>query len=91
MYRHDLARAKAPDLPVNPHPYLVLFVSLDGGTITLPGIAGLAVSLDAQQQIAGFVAADGAVIPDPNGFSALLFGTKVFEIPTTLPADLGFQ
>ena len=91
LYRHDLARALAPDLPVNPHPYLVLFVSLDGGTITLPGIAGLAVSLDAQQQIAGFVAADGAVIPDPNGFSALLFGTKVFEIPATLPADLGFQ
>ena len=91
LYRHDLARPLAPDLPVNPHPYLVLFVSLDGGTITLPGLSGLAVSLDAQQQIAGFVTADGATIPDPNGLSALLFGIKVFEVPAALPEDLGFQ
>jgi hypothetical protein len=91
LYRHDLARALAPDLPANPHPYLVLFVSLSGSTIALPGISGLAVSLDAQQQIAGFVAADGAAIPDPNILSTLLFGIKVFEIPATLPEDLGFN
>ncbi len=91
LYRHDLARAVAPDLPANPHPYLVLFVSLSGSTIALPGISGLAVSLDAQQQIAGFVAADGATIPDPNSLSTLLFGIKVFEIPASLPEDLGFN
>ena len=33
MYRHDLARAKAPDLPPDPHPFLVLFVSLSGGKL----------------------------------------------------------
>ncbi len=91
LYRHDLARAIAPDLPANPHPYLVLFVSLDGGTVTLPGLSGLAVSLDAQNQIAGFLAADGASIPDPNGLSAFLLGTRVFEIPQVLPRDLGFN
>ena len=90
LYRHDLARAKAPDLPVNPHPYLVLFVSLGGGTIQLPGLSGLAISLDAQQQIAAFLAGNGAAIPDPNSLSLLLLGIRVFEIPSTLPEDLGF-
>ena len=37
LYRHDLALAKSPDLPLDPHPYLVLFISLDGsGTVQLP-------------------------------------------------------
>ncbi len=90
MYRHDLARAKAPDLPLNPHPYLVLFVSLSGDTIHLPGLAGLAISLDTQQQMAGFLAGDGASIPDPNLLSRLLLGIRVFEMPATLPVDLGF-
>lgn len=89
-YRHDLARAVAPDLPVDPHPYLVLFVSLGGSGIQLPGLDGLAISLDAQGQLAGFFQADGAVIPDPNQLSALLFGIKLFQVPTTLPETLGF-
>ncbi len=89
-YRHDLARAKAPDLPLNPHPYLVLFVSLSGDTVRLPGLAGLAISLDAQQQIAGFLASGGASIPDPNLLSRLLLGIPVFEVPATLPVDLGY-
>jgi len=91
LYRHDLARAQAPDLPVDPHPYLVLFVSLGGGTILLPGLDGLAISLDAQHQIAGFFAADGASIPDPNVLSRAVLGISVFEIPAVLPVDLGFQ
>jgi len=90
-YRHDLARQTAPDLPVDPHPYLVLFVSLNGNTVQLPGLDGLAISLDAQVQIAGFFAADGAQIPDPNVLSVLLFGgTRLFQMPGTLPQDLGF-
>ncbi len=89
-YRHDLARAKDKNLPLDPHPYLVFFVSLDGSTIQLPGADGLAISLDAQQQIAGFFAADGAKVPDPNGLSAALLGIKVFQVPATLPEDLGF-
>src|SRR5215469_82386 len=46
-YRHDRARAKAPDLPLNPHPFLALFVSLDGSTFQLPGLDGLSITLDA--------------------------------------------
>jgi hypothetical protein len=90
IYRHDLARAQAPSLPVDPHPFLVLFVSLGAEGIQLPDTAGLSISLDAQQQIAGFFGADGAAIPDPNGVSRLVLGIRVFEIPSVLPADLGF-
>jgi hypothetical protein len=90
IYRHDLARAKAPDLPVDPHPYLELFVSLGGNTIQLPGFDGLTISLDAQGQMAGFLASDGQTVPDPNVLSKLFFGFNVFEIPTALPFDLGF-
>jgi hypothetical protein len=90
VYRHDLARPLAPDLPLDPHPFLVLFVSLDGSSIQLPGLAGLAISLDAQQQVASFLSADGAAISDPNSLSALLLGIRVFEIPATLPNDLGY-
>jgi hypothetical protein len=90
VYRHDLARAKDPTLPLDPHPFLVLFVSLDGASIQLPSLAGLAISVDAQSQFANFFASDGRTIPDPNFLSTLLLGTKVFEVPTTLPLDLGF-
>lgn len=90
IYRHDLARPKAPDLPLDPHPFLVLFVSLNGDAIQLPGLAGLAISVDAQQQIAGFLASDGVTIPDPNSVSRLLLGISAFEKPGTLPLDLGY-
>ncbi len=89
-YRHDLARAKTPDLPADPHPFLVLFVSLNGTSIQLPGADGLAISIDAQNQIAGFFGTDGASIPDPNGLSYLLYGIKLFQMPATLPLTLGF-
>ncbi|HEX3880768.1 MAG TPA: Ig-like domain-containing protein [Bryobacteraceae bacterium] len=89
-YRHDLARAKTPDLPSDPHPFLVLFVNLSGGAIQLPGVDGLAISIDAQGQIAGFFTADGQSIPDPNVLSYLLYGVKLFEVPGTLPMTLGF-
>jgi hypothetical protein len=90
MYRHDLARQQAPDLPIDPHPFLLLFVSLGGDTVQLPGLNGLAISLDAQGQIAGFLSSGGASVPDPNNLSRLLFGKSLFEIPAVLPTDLGF-
>ena len=90
IYRHDLARAKAPDLPADPHPFLVLFVSLDGGDVELPGLTGLAISLDAQGQVADFLRSGGTTIADPNGLSALLLGLNGFEKVTALPWDLGF-
>ena len=90
LYRHDLARQQAPDLPLDPHPYMELFVSLGGSGVQLPTAAGLAISLDAQQQIASFMAADGTSIPDPNGLARFILGIRVFEIPVVLPQDLGF-
>jgi len=89
-YRHDLARPKSPDLPVDPHPFLVLFVSLNGSSVQLPGLAGLAISIDAQGQIAGFLASDGKVVPDPNQLSKVLFGINLFEVPASLPFDFGY-
>jgi hypothetical protein len=89
-YRHDIALGLDPSLPQNPHPFLVLFVSLGGSTIQLPGLDALAISLDAQGQIAGFLGADGGSIPNPNNLSALLFGTNLFQMPTVLPWDFGF-
>jgi hypothetical protein len=90
MYRHDLARQKAPDLALDPHPFLVLFVELGGGSIELPSVTGLAISIDAQQQFATFFASDGATIVDPGNFSRLLLGFSPFEIPKALPFDLGY-
>jgi hypothetical protein len=90
-YRHDLARAVAPDLPLDPHPYLPLFITINGNSIQFPGADGLTISLDAQQQIASFLAADGLSIPNPNALSTLVLGIMVFEIPSVLPLDLGFQ
>jgi hypothetical protein len=88
VYRHDLSKALVPSLPANPHPYLAFFVSLDGSSIALPGLAGLAISLDAQNQLGGFFAAGGATIPDPNQLSSLLLGAKVFEKLTATRPDV---
>src|SRR5262249_41272136 len=91
IYRHDRALKVAPDLPANPHPYLVLFVSLEGDIVKLPGLVGLRISTFAQQQVAGFFASDGATIPDPNNaLIQLLIGAPLFEVPAKLPEDLGF-
>ena len=59
-------------------------------SIQLPGLDGLSISLDAQQQIGGFLAADGQTIPDPNQLSKLIFGISVFQAPGTLPFDFGY-
>jgi hypothetical protein len=91
MYRHDLARKVVPDLPVNPHPYLVLFVDLDGDTVRLPNVIGLGISAFVQEQMASFFSADGATIEDPNNaLVQLLIGGPLFEVPAKLPEDLNF-
>jgi len=41
-----------------------------------------------QQRVAGFFAADGPNIPDPNGLSRIWLGIRVFEVPAALPEDL---
>jgi len=43
--------------------------------------------LAAQTQVAGFFASDGTSIPDPN---QSLLGLHFFEVPATLPNDLGY-
>jgi hypothetical protein len=91
LYRHDLALLKAPNLPLNPHPYVVLFVTLDGsGDVQLPGFDALSISLDTQGQIANFFTADGSSISDPNVLVNAVFGMRLFERPATLPQTLGF-
>ena len=74
LFRNDLAFAANPAVNKNPHTFLT--------NITGPGAP---YALAAQQQIATFLASDGAITIDPDG--AGLF----FETPTSmLPEDLAF-
>jgi hypothetical protein len=88
LYRHDEAQAAfGGQLPLDPHPYLALFLSLDSASINVPPLPALLIGLAAQSQAAGFLTADGASIPDPN---QSLLGLHFFEVPATLPNDLGY-
>jgi hypothetical protein len=81
FYRHDLARAVAPDLDENPHTFLVNITSAPGALI----------ALSAQQQIADFLASDGKTMPaTSNVLLRSLFQTEVFEVPDFLTEDLNF-
>lgn len=80
MYRHDLARKAIPQLPANPHTFLV--------NVFTP--AALPVAIAAQAQIAGFLASDGTSIPDINPLLHRILGLDLFETPAILPEDLGF-
>lgn len=92
LYRHDLARAAAPELPVNPHTYLMLFVDLDEDGIRFGGLRAAAISLAAQQQVAAFLRSGGTERPNPNSpVLRLLFGRDVFEIPEFYPVDPGYE
>ena len=97
LYRHDRALKVAPllnaDLPLNPHPYLVLFADFEGSSIKLPSSQlVLGVSALAQGQIAAFFTSDGASIPDPNSplIPSFLLGGPLFEVPAALPETPGF-
>jgi hypothetical protein len=83
LYRADLARQTAPDLPENPHSFLA--------DLTSP--TTLAIAGAAQGQIAGFLKSDGATIPDANttAIQALFPGLMIFEKAPPLPEDLGFK
>ncbi len=80
LYRHDLALALFPDLNANPHTYLIEIRS--GPTA--------AVSNATQSQMAGFFALEGLAVQNPNTLARGTFGREVFEIPDTLPEDLGY-
>ena len=88
MYRHDLAQvAFSGQLPQNPHLYLALFLGQSGGTVALPSLPALLIGLATQNQMAGFLTSDGKVIPDMKD----IFPGPFFEIPSTLPNDLGYS
>jgi hypothetical protein len=84
LYRHDIARSIWGGLPENPHAFLVDIRGF---------IPGLAIAGGAQQQMAGYLFADGQAIPDANTGSvlALFGGRRIFEQPpAALPEDPGF-
>jgi hypothetical protein len=74
LYRHDLAFTENPQLPTIPHAFLT--------RIEIPGFR--AITLGAQEQIATFLATDGAAVihPEPARF---------FETPVSLPLAEGLN
>ena len=81
VYRHDLARQAIPTLAENPHAYLVEIESLLGASARIANAV--------QQQLAGYLATDGAVLRDANALVQGIFSFPVFETPAVLPDDLG--
>jgi hypothetical protein len=74
IFRNDLAKAANPAVSSNPHTFLT---NLTG--------AGAPYAAAAQQQIATFLASDGATTIDPDGAGPF------FETPTSLvPEDLAY-
>lgn len=75
-YRNDLAFAANPATPKNPHTFLT--------NVFVPSVATFA--LGAQQQIAIFLASDGAIVVDPDA------AAPIFEVPIAgaLPEVLNF-
>jgi hypothetical protein len=88
MYRHDLAQVAFPgQIPADPHPYLAMFLGLSGGTVSASSLPAILIGLAAQNQVAGFLSSDGVTAPDTN----FDFAVRLFEIPASLPEDLGFK
>ncbi len=75
LFRNDLARAAIPALPSNPHTFL-----------TGIGGAGTTIAIQAQTQIATFLASGGAVTIDPDG-PGPFFETPMVGPP---PEDLAY-
>jgi hypothetical protein len=76
-YRNDLAYADDPNVPKNPHSFML--------SVTSPDDVVRAVALGAQEQIATFFASDGTTIIQPEP-------AQYFETPIQgpLPEDLNF-
>jgi pimeloyl-ACP methyl ester carboxylesterase len=79
MYRHDLARAAAPNLPADPH--MIYYTPPSSAEARLIWEAG-------QKQIAEFLASGGARILDVNDMVLPFFKTSLFGVPQRLPEDL---
>jgi Bacterial Ig-like domain len=75
LFRNDLAFAANPATPKNPHTFLT--------NISVPSVATIVV--EAQAQMATFLASDGTVTIDPDGPG------PIFETPTSMvPEDLAY-
>ncbi len=75
LFRNDLAFALNPAIQKNPHTFLT----------NLFDAAGAPYAAAAQQQMATFLASDGATVVDPDGPG------PIFETPTSMvPEDLAF-
>jgi hypothetical protein len=75
LFRNDLAFATNPAVPKNPHTFLT--------NIAVPSVALYAIQ--AQTQMATFLASDGATTIDPDG------AAPYFETPTSMvPEDLAY-
>ncbi|HTQ58320.1 MAG TPA: Ig-like domain-containing protein [Bryobacteraceae bacterium] len=89
-YRHDLALADGLDLPQDPHPFLVMFIGINGSTVEIPGLDAIAIGLAAQHQVASFFTSDGKSAIDPNTLLPWQFSQPLYEIPAHLPEDNGY-
>jgi hypothetical protein len=81
LFRNDLAFAANPAIRKNPHTFLTNLFTSTGGVDP-----GAAYAVEAQTQMATFLASDGTNIIDPDGPGPF------FETPVSkpIPEDLGF-
>ncbi|MGA2131015.1 MAG: Ig-like domain-containing protein [Bryobacteraceae bacterium] len=89
-YRHDLALADGLQLPQDPHPFLVMFIGINGSTVVIPGLDAIAIGLAAQHQVASFFSTNGTSAIDPNTLLPWRFSQPLFEAPPALPEDNGY-
>jgi len=78
FYRHDRARARMPQLPVNPHVYMIPGESLLQQLVSAATI----------QQALDFLGGTGETVPDANALIRSLTGLELFETPEVLPERL---
>jgi hypothetical protein len=85
FYRHDLAYAEDPTIPVNPHPFLISPLGDSHGNALVAAIAR-----GYQEQIATFFESDGAMVIQPPVPPE--FRQDLFEVPIAgpLPEDLNY-
>jgi hypothetical protein len=89
-YRHDLALSEGLQVPNDPHPFLVMFIGINGTTVELPTLDGIAIGLAAQRQIAGYFESDGTSAPSASGFLPPGYDPNLFQIPANLPENNGY-
>ena len=82
LYRHDLAVAADPTLPLDPHRFAF--------PLPTDSAAQRAIARAAQRQMTDFFTGDGLSVPDANGDVRLAFGRNLFEVPSVLPAGFNF-